>query len=217
MAEKNNPKYKGREIFKEYSQEIIQRKKTLLTELKRLWKAGKKDLLIEHGLAEIEKLPKEPSGQGDKDIAEIYLIIATAIWETTEAREKVLPLVRTAAEFDRMNKGIMWLLREAKGEYSPDAKYFKIDAGGKCPYAAPDGGIQMEDFITFYAVVAESCEEALGIIREYERLEVRDSIEIRSCKEVNPAPELPKGIYQTMNLLAIRNEDDQEKPPAADE
>lgn len=208
--------YKGRELFKEYSQETIKRKKSLLTELKRLWKKGDKKLLAEHALAEMEKLPKEPSGEGDKDIAEIYLITASAIWEQATDKEKTLALSKTAAEFDRMNKGIMWLIREARGEYSDKAKYFKIDAEGECPYPNKDKEIEMEPFITFYAVVADSCEEALEIIRDYERIEVRHSINIKSCKEVNPAPDLPKGIYQTMNLLAVRHmgdEPEEEKSP----
>jgi hypothetical protein len=206
--------YKGRELFKEYSQETIKRKKSLLTELKRLWKKGDKQLLIDHALAEMEKLPKVPAGEGDKEIAEIYLIAASAIWESGKDREKTLELAKIGAEFDRMNKGIMWLLREARGDYSYKAKYLKIDVEGECPYPDQNKEIVMEPFITFYAVVADDCDEALELIRDYERIEVKDSISIKSCKEVNPAPDLPKGIYQTMNLLAVRHMgDDPEETP----
>ncbi|MCK5743065.1 MAG: hypothetical protein KAH48_12700, partial [Chlorobi bacterium] len=106
-----------------------------------------------------------------------------------------------AVHFDRKNKNAMWLLRDIRNEYSKDSKYFLVEVKGTL-YVMMDEEEKEELFFAVYAVVADNQEEALSIIKEFERPEVRNSLEIFTAQIAEPTTDLPKGIYKTSALIA---------------
>lgn len=200
------------EISPDYSPELLQMKNDILAELRKLWL--KKDFteLVQYGNKQLERLPHRAIGSGDKEIAEIFFLIGSALRELNSNDPKIKEYALQAAHFDRFNANIQWLLRETHREFSKDSKYFRLQAEGKAVYLIKGEKI-VQPFRTLYGVVAENESEALGLIREFEREEIRDSLHIRKSSTYGDKPELPKGIYETSKLImwVASNEESEEE------
>lgn len=188
-------------LLKDYTPEIRARKRQYFDELRKLWTRREFNSLIEMGYQAIDILPKYPEGNGDKEISGIYMLLGSAIWEIEKNTEKTLPLAKLAVQFDRTNKGAMWLLRECNAKYSDDSKYLRCLIKGNL-YVKSADEYKVHTFHSVYGVVAETSEDAMKYIREYERNEICDNLELKSFEDIGLKPELPQGIYAVSELIA---------------
>ena len=189
------------ELVKNYTPEIRTLKKKLLTELGQMWNDKNYAKITEYGLAESNRLPQQARGDGDKEISAVHFLIGSAMKELKYDTDKIKFHALQAVHFDRKNKNAMWLLRDIRNEYSKDSKYFLVEVKGTL-YVMMDEEEKEELFFAVYAVVADNQEEALSIIKEFERPEVRNSLEIFTAQIAEPTTDLPKGIYKTSALIA---------------
>lgn len=198
-----------KDLLARYSEEIINNIKKVRKQIVILWKDKKYAELLEFGLKEIEKLPNEPKGDGNKQISEIYFLIASSMLETGADKSQVKEMAIKSANFDRESKNALWLLREVNNQYSDNSVYFKIKVEGSFYLFVKDQVIE-QPFKTVYGVNAESEDEALEFVKEFERKEVSDSLKILKANETSKKPELPKGVYETMRLIVKveENKDD---------
>ncbi len=193
-------------LLADYSEEVIVFKRNLVKELRKLWKNKEYEKVEQEGQAGIDKLPKEPVGEGDKDIAEIYLLTGSAVWELHKDDNRALELAKKAANFDRNSRGAMWLIREVKNQYSDNSKYYILEVTGE-HFAPTKEGVKLLPFKTMYTAVADDPDEAMQFVREFEREEIVDSIELKGVKEAEKEGDLPKGIYSTIGLIVTKNPD----------
>ena len=95
---------------------------------------------------------------------------------------------------DKSNQRAAWLIREIADDKSPDSKIWRIVVEGRWGQPFEDNDKDY-GFYANYMVVAESADEALDYIRYFEPEEVRFTLKINSAVDVEPQPDLPKGIY----------------------
>lgn len=203
---------KGQQVFDNnlvpvYSDEIKKAKSDLLFELKLLWKDKKFDEIVSTAETKLNDLPNNPSGKGDRDLSAIYLIYATSLWETTKNKDNAINTLKRSLAFDRTNQPALWLLREIREESSVNSKLMRIDVNGEYFVVFNDGSTKKVPFSTLYKVIAETPDEALGYIKDYERIEIRDTLQISNTKEIEDRPNEKKGVISTMDLVAISPND----------
>lgn len=206
MSEEKDIKFE--DLLPGYSKEIRELKQKAANEMKELWRSGDFKKLMEVGNDYISELPSKPVGIGDKDISSVYLLHSTAVWELTKNKDEALKYALKSAAFDRKNKAAMWLIREINSHQSEKTTHYRIEVEGRY-YAPVKKDIVEMPFLTLYGVVAESPEEAMDYIKQFERDEIKDTIKFREAKELEPKPDIPKGIYSTHDLVALPEEEDE--------
>lgn len=99
-------------------------------------------------------------------------------------------------KYDWNNNYLLALIRDIGGRYSANACYFRLLVHCRVPEASPrfEAGKELHFFVS-YDVVADSPEEALEILREYEETDIRPALEIEECDPLEERPEDPKGVY----------------------
>ena len=65
-------------------------------------------------------------------------------------------------------------------------------------------------FYTSYDVVADSVEEALRLLKRFEPREIRDSVRVESCEDVEARPDERKGVYRISGYSLFPLEGDDE-------
>jgi len=187
-------------LIKNYSPEIRELKRKSFNEMRRLWSRHDFESLIDIGSLAIEELPQIPEGNGDKEISGIYMLLGSAIWAKDKDKEKTLLLAKKAVQFDRHCKGAMWLLRECMGKFSENSIYYRILVKGKLYVKAGDE-YNVHTFHSAYGVVAQSPDEAMEFIRDFEREEICNNLELTSVEDIDAKPELPMGVYAVSELI----------------
>lgn len=199
-----------------YDKELKDKIKKYHGKMIELWK-DKLFLEVEAiGEAALEEIPSEPQGEGDKRISDIYLLTASAKAEIDAEQPEIKKYAVKAIQFNRQNKAAMWLIRKLNSKFSLNSKYMSVEVAGN--FIAP---IKKElpvetPFLTIYACVAENPEEAMEYIKEIEREEIVDSLELREHKIIKPEPELPKGVYETNPLYGFPPQEDEEEKSSID-
>ena len=180
--------------------------KDILTLCKQHWKEKKYSELIEYAQPLAKDFPKMPHGKKDIVISEILLLLAMSFKEEeSKDNDLALDFAFKSAIFDRESEAVQWLIRQIKNEVSERNKYFKIEVEGEIKGNAK--GEEVTDvFHTLYGVVAETSEEALELIVEFENPAIRDTIKLFNSEEVRREPKLPKGIYKTSQIIVINRE-----------
>ncbi|MFH1050952.1 MAG: hypothetical protein V1779_08520 [bacterium] len=191
---------KENELKMQFTDEELKFKKNCLKTIVRFWKNKEFSQLIRYAKDSSKNLPANAYGNGDKQIAEIYYLLASAMVETKYAKLEALEYALKSAHFNRLDKNILWLIREIKSSYSQKNQLKRIQIKGKLTYIYKSEELT-DIFKTIYTVAAETNEEALEFIKEYEREEIGQSMEIVKVFELGPRPELPKGIFETMKLM----------------
>ena len=147
----------------------------------------------------IDELPEIEDEGAAVIYAKVLYYIAYASWKTGGEKDWILEHLWTCIDYDRSNAHALWLLREVRGEYSKDAKHFKLLVQGLFVSEEDDEDEEIggEPFFTSYEVVADSLDEAYDMILEFEPEDVdMDSLEIVQFEEAPADPESPKGIYE---------------------
>ncbi len=105
-------------------------------------------------------------------------------------------LILSALQFDKHNTELQYLLRELRNDQDYEqAQYYRIMVDGRWHGPIGDDGV-VPGFLTSYDVVADSVEEAMEFIKEFEPREVRDSLSVEECEILESEPQ-PKGVYET--------------------
>ncbi len=191
---------KESELKMQFSDDELKYKKECLKNIVRFWKNREFSQLCRYATDSAQKLPQRAYGEGDKEISEIYSLLASAMIEISGDKNEALKYALKSAHFNRSNKNILWLIRELKYHLSDNTQLKRIQIKGKLTYIYKSEELT-DIFKTIYTVAAETNEEALEYIKEFEREEIGQSMEIVKVFELGPRPELPKGIYETMKLM----------------
>ncbi|ROL62187.1 hypothetical protein D9V86_01925 [Bacteroidetes/Chlorobi group bacterium ChocPot_Mid] len=189
------------ELKMNFSDEEIKFKKDALKNIIRHWKNKEFAQLIRVAQDASAKLPQNPYGSGDKELSEIYYLLASAMKELKYNNSAILDYALKAAHFNRLDKNTLWLIREVMSSFSDKTQLKRIQVKGKISYSI-NSEIITDHFKTIYTIAAENNEEAMTLIKEFEREEIAQHLEIVKVFDLGPRPELPKGIYETMKLMA---------------
>lgn len=121
---------------------------------------------------------------------------ATALWHDGRVDE-ASSVVRRAVGLDKSNEDAQWLIREIRrqtGEIGSQSFELMIHGPWLSELSPECAGCK--GFYSSYSVVAETLDEALAFVREFEPKEIRDALEIDEVKHQEPSDE-PKGVYWT--------------------
>ncbi|MEL6132047.1 MAG: hypothetical protein AAFR59_01645 [Bacteroidota bacterium] len=156
------------------------------------------DLIMELANEDLNVLPVPQRPEEEEAFSQILTYIAQAFWFEKDDEVEAKKYVRAALDIDRTNIEALDLLRGLNPIYSEESQFYSLLVEGEWVNPAEEEGGEDEvfAFVTNYAIVADSAEEALAIAKDFEREEVqRDSLQILDV-EVEPNDEEdPKGIY----------------------
>ncbi len=155
---------------------------------------GQYQMLMEIAQEETADLEEPETEEEALILSEIFAYIAKAAYQLDHPEEEVQSYLDLSLDLDRSNEMALWLIREQHISFSDHAKVYFLEVVGKIA----DPQAVHKEFQTSYQVVADSVEEALGYIRQFEG----NLIDPKSLKvidqEVQSNPEdLSKGIYET--------------------
>lgn len=190
------------QLLPNFDKEIIELKRSSLEELKKYWAKREFQNIVDIGRDVLSRLPAEAKGEGDKDISEIYFLTASALREIDKSSDEIMQMAHKSVNFNRNHLGSMWLIRELNSSFSDNSKFFKISVSGEY-YAPTRDGVELVPFMTFYGVVADNPDEAMEFIKEFERPEIKNNIQLKDFHEAETESKLPKGIYSTSNLIGL--------------
>jgi len=139
-------------------------------------------------------LARRFEGEVGEDLSDTCFEKAIALWKCGE-EDQAVECVWQALYYDKLNKRAMWLLRELTAESSPDAKLYRVMVEGDW-HEVPEGYDEPPGFFTTYHVVAEDPEEALYLLSPFEPEELRESLRVEECEELEAWPGEPKGVYE---------------------
>ena len=161
-------------------------------------------------------LAEEPPQREETALSDAYRALAE-IELAYGRRDRALELFWQAIACEKHNAAARYWVRELSGGRNSASCYWRIVMRGRWPEGkvrpcqTPRGvAAETEDssraeatapgghgFQTLYDVVAESPEEALGLIRPFEPPEVRPSLRVDSAKIMKRSVADPKGVYRT--------------------
>ena len=192
---------KENELKMQFTEDELNFKKDCLKNIIRFWKNKQFLQLYRYAKDSLSKLPEKAYGGGDKEISDIYYLLASATMEIGYEKEEAVNFAIKAGHFDRTEKNVLWLIRDLKKIISDKTQLKRLQIKGKLTYIYHSEELT-DTFKTIYTVAAETNEEAFNFIKEFERPEISQNMEIVKVYELGPRPELPKGIYETMKLMA---------------
>ncbi len=153
---------------------------------------GRIDEAIELADASIQKW------QDDEDAGEIIGHLAASIgrmWlQKGKARSEVRNWALNSLDGFEYNGMLLALIRDIDDKYSEGAQYFRILADCMIPVTHPSYRDAVGYFITYH-VVADTVDESLEIIREFEDEDFRMNLRIEESEILEPRPDSPKGVY----------------------
>lgn len=197
-------------VMKFSAEESILKNDTI-EQLRKLWKEKKYNAIIDLAKKALAKLPTKALGEGDKVMSEICFLLASSLRELGQDSDDIKKYAFMSANFNRLSKNSMWLIREINNQFSDKSKIMRLQVVGDFFFISNNEEIK-QTFKTIYSVVSESEKEALEFIKEFEREEIKNTLRIDKSYEYEFKPELPKGVYETMKLFTWVDKDDMEKP-----
>lgn len=171
------------------------------------------DLVLELAEEELEHLITPETEEEAAVMSRILSYVAAAVFaqeeETTEPNEKethTLFYLQQAIAYDRSNELAMMLSREIRGEFAEPGILYGIMV--QANYV--EDGVSTPVLST-YGVLADSVEEAVAMIKEYEIEEIdQDSMQVLEVEEGEPEDEEElKGLY-FVGGLGFMDDDDLE-------
>jgi len=148
------------------------------------------DEIIKEAVSIIDQ--NDATEENAQDMSDIHATLAQAYLSKGE-RKKAEKHVEYSINIDDRCEKALDLKRELAGIKSDRNKYFFMTVKGDW-FLPVEEGEKNPSFYREYDIVAENQQEALAIIREFERKEVRDSIEIREFKDDGPCADEYKGV-----------------------
>lgn len=163
---------------------------------------GRHDLIIEMAEEDLDALqpPEDPADAAV--LSRIMTQVAQAYWYEDEDEDTVEHYLKMAIAFDRSNPDALYLRRELDHQFSEKSRTFELSIQGQFRQEIQEQEAQLIPFQTRYQVIADSEEEALEFISNYESDDISASnLQIvASQSEPNQDEEL-KGVYVVTDLL----------------
>lgn len=173
---------------------------------------GRYDLIIELAEEDLDLLQAPTSEEEAATISRILSYVASAYWYEEEDGDEIDHYVRQAIAFDRNNPDALYLLREQEPVFSDQSQIYGLLVRGRLYRQTEEDTPQPMEFVTSYEVIADSEEEALGLVRNFEIREVDpQSLQIEAVETQPNDGEEPKGIYQVGELLIPDLEDQEDE------
>ncbi|MDX1907928.1 MAG: DUF5717 family protein [Bacteroidia bacterium] len=161
--------------------------------------------MAEDALAE---LPDPESTEDVDALSRIYMHIASAWWHKEKDKETATDYIREAVELDRSNPDTLWLIREINGVRSEKARLFSLLVSGQLE----DENANPVDFLATYAAIADSEEEALEMIRDFEVEAVdKDSLKVVESASDDNEDDDPKGLYMVGEFGFFSGDEEEEE------
>lgn len=127
-------------------------------------------------------------------VARVGAEVAWAFWYGARDGAGALELALTAVTQDHHLSRALYLIRQIEGRVSPANKLHRLLVDGDWTKPAEDGTLLR--FFVSYDVVAESPEKAMEYVRRCEEADLRESLTIDKCEEIEPRPSDPAGVYR---------------------
>ncbi len=124
-------------------------------------------------------------------VAPLYAALAKAAWMKNDHEAALRQAWEAIGHWT--DETALWLIREIEGQYSKDAKFFRILVHGTVPLR--DGPEGSEGFWRKFDVVADDEDEAMRLIARIELEPWRGGLRADEVEIVEPAPDQPKGVY----------------------
>ncbi|MEO1449798.1 MAG: hypothetical protein AAFV07_09710 [Bacteroidota bacterium] len=156
-------------------------------------------LILELAGETLEVLPQATDEKSESVMAQICTYIASAAWYEDREEGEIRHYLELAFAYERENEGAIWLLREMNPEFSDKAKGMSLLIKGTLlDEIAPEGVTVMGQ----YSLVADSTEEALGMIRDFDKGWLKaDSIVMLENESIEAEEEDAKGIYEVSHFM----------------
>lgn len=184
---------------------------TFAQQLDLLYDLQRYDLIIDMAKAELEQLPV-PKDEAEAEVmSQIVTYVGKAYAEESGNEEATLYYLRQAIAFDRTNVEAITALRELDPVYDPESKVFHLNVEGlyQTEEVDEDGEAIVIPFVTSYALIAASEEEAMDIIKAFEPPEViRTSLEVEDIEISENEDEEATGMYMVTPLMFLDGADD---------
>jgi tetratricopeptide (TPR) repeat protein len=153
---------------------------------------GKVDEAVGVGEAALRK--------GAPDDSEEFAYLAASVGRARlargeSAREIVAFAIDALDDYDRSNAGLLALIRDADGQCSAVAKYYRMTVDAKIPVTDPLSQ-RGEGYVVNYDVVADSVDEALAFVERMETPVVRGNLFVDEHEALEDRPTDPKGVYK---------------------
>lgn len=140
-------------------------------------------------------------------LSAIMTELGHAYWLGRKDAEHAVTMAMEALARSPSSEDALWLIREVEGTRSPTAKYYRMMIEGDWP--EPDEEGRELGFFATFDIVADSPDEALEYARHFEGQDVRVSLRMDECKELEARPNGPKGIYRyTPHYLFPKGQDE---------
>ena len=117
---------KENELKMQFTEDELQFKKDCLKNVIRFWKNKQFSQLTGYAKESVLKLPSKAYGDGDKDISEIYYLLASSIRELEWGQDESLAYALKSGQFERLNKNVLWLIRDIKSQFSEQTQLKRI-------------------------------------------------------------------------------------------
>jgi hypothetical protein len=137
-------------------------------------------------------------------ISSIHYEYAYALYKTGGDKDDIFKTIDNAISENKHNEEVKWLIREIRGAFSIESKHYSINIEGTWPFESNETGSE-PGFLTHYDVIADNEIEALQYIKQFEPMEIRDTIKIQESKIIKKLPNTHKGVYSTTGYIFYNN------------
>jgi len=110
-------------------------------------------------------------------------------------KEEIRSFAFDALRLNGASPGLLSLIREIDGQYRENAQYYRLLVHASIPVDSPRHEGARGYYVT-YDVVAETPEEALAFVREFEDQSVQEALTIEEATALEPRPTEPLGVYR---------------------
>jgi tetratricopeptide (TPR) repeat protein len=135
-----------------------------------------------------------PEEEDRAALASIYAGLGRAVWEESQVSGAALDWAWKAVALEKDEATALWLIREVAHQQSPSARYMRLLVRGRWNEPITEGD-EAPGFYVTYEVIADSRDEAMGMIRPFEPEVVRESLFLERCDILEKAPDQLKGVY----------------------
>lgn len=161
------------------------------------------DLILELADESLESIPEATDDKSASLMSQICTYIASAAWYEDRETTEVIHYLDLAFDYERENTDALWLLREMNPEFSETPKGMALLLQVELlPEVAANGSKVMGQ----YSLVADTEEEALEMIRKFDRKYIKpDSIVVMENEAIEAEEEDAKGLYEVSPFLNVES------------
>lgn len=176
-------------------------------QLELLEAVGRTDVILEIAESDMDNFPSPADDEEFETMAGILAKIANAHWEEKDDVDGAKELLKLAFHYFRNHPDAMWLWREMQPVFADDAKAFAIEVTGTFLNREELGDVSGRNYHTYYQVLAESLEDAVELIKEYEIDAIdKDALKVMSVETEAAEDDEAIGIYWAGDMVVMDEE-----------